>query len=141
MGRVSRKVEREPDGSWVIAPDHLERAAAYEMARAKDRPVIVETLSAQRLDKLVDVQAATWIDRELVADNPEPLRDAGFGREARDAMARRRQWLVAEGLAEKQDGGFTYRRGLIAGLQRREMSRGVGQIGRASGRERGGQYV
>src|SRR3546814_2594954 len=72
------------DGSWVIAPDHLERAAAYEMARAKDRQVIVETLSAQRLDKLVDVQAATWIDRELVADNPEPLRDAGFGREARD---------------------------------------------------------
>src|SRR3546814_5921461 len=64
MRRLSRNVEREPDGSWVIAPDHLERAAAYEMARAKDRPVIVETLSAQRLDKLVDVQAATWIDRE-----------------------------------------------------------------------------
>src|SRR3546814_4930143 len=54
MRRLSRNVEREPDGSWVIAPDHLERAAAYEMARAKDRPVIVETLSAQRLDKLVD---------------------------------------------------------------------------------------
>src|SRR3546814_10970064 len=95
MGRRSRKVGRGPDGSWVIAPDHLERAAAYEMARAKDRPVIVETLSAQRLDKLVDVQAATWIDRELVADNPEPLRDAGFGREARDALAGRRHWLVA----------------------------------------------
>src|SRR3546814_8899464 len=102
MRRLSRNVEREPDGSWVIAPDHLERAAAYEMARAKDRPVIVETLSAQRLDKLVDVQAATWIDRELVADNPEPLRDAGFGREARDAMARRRQWLVAEGLRSEE---------------------------------------
>src|SRR3546814_17540408 len=53
MRRLSRNVEREPDGSWVIAPDHLERAAAYEMARAKDRPVIVETLSAQRLDKQI----------------------------------------------------------------------------------------
>src|SRR3546814_19934812 len=90
MRRLSRNVEREPDGSWVIAPDHLERAAAYEMARANDRPVIVETLSAQRLDKLVDAQAATWIDRELVADNPEPLRDAGFGCAARDRPEERR---------------------------------------------------
>src|SRR3546814_16660120 len=43
-------------------------------------------------------------------------------------MARRRQWLVAEGLAEKQDGGFTYRRGMIAALQRRELSRVAGQL-------------
>src|SRR3546814_12987167 len=100
------------------------------MARAKDRPVIVETLSAQRLDKLVDVQAATWIDRELVADNPEPLRDAGFGREARDAMARRRQWLVAEGLAEKQEGGFTYRRGMTSEERR------IGKEGVSTGRYR-----
>ena len=128
MRRLSRNVEREPDGAWVIAPDHLERAAAYEAARAKDRPVTVETLSAQRLDRLVDVQAATWIDRELVADNPEPLRDAGFGQEASDAMARRRQWLVAEGFAEEQDGRFTYRRGMLAALQRRELLRVAGQL-------------
>ncbi|RQW40614.1 relaxase/mobilization nuclease RlxS [Novosphingobium sp. LASN5T] len=128
MRRLSRNVECEPDGTWVIAPDHLERAAAYEVARAKDRPVTVETLSAQRLDRLVNVQAATWIDRELVADIPEPLRDAGFGYDVRDAMARRRQWLVAEGFAEEQDGRFTYGRGMLAALQRRELLRVAGQL-------------
>src|SRR3546814_19206576 len=60
MRRLSRNVEREPDGSWVIAPDYLERAAAYEMARAKDRPVIVETLYAKRPARRGAVQAASW---------------------------------------------------------------------------------
>jgi len=30
---------------------------------------------------------ATWLDRELVAPNSAPMRDAGFGREVRDAQA------------------------------------------------------
>src|SRR3546814_7233074 len=101
MRRLTRNIEREPDGTWVIAPDHLDRAAAYETARAKDRPVTIDMLSPQPLDKLVGAEAATWLDRELVAVSPEPLRDAGFGHDARAAQ----------------------------------------EIGRASCRERGCQYV
>ncbi len=50
--RLTGSVEREPDGTWVIAPDHLDRAAAYETARTKERPVAVDILSAQPLDQL-----------------------------------------------------------------------------------------
>lgn len=123
MRRLTRNVERDPDGSWVIAPDHLDRAAAYEIARAKDRPVTVETLSPLPLEKLVDADAATWLDRELVSSSPELVRDAGFGHDVREAQARRRQWLVAEGLAEERAGQFSYRSGMISTLQRRELLR------------------
>jgi type IV secretory pathway VirD2 relaxase len=128
MRRLTRNVEREPDGSWMIAPDHLDRAAAYEAARAKDRPVVVETLSPVPLEKLVDAEAATWLDRELISAIPEPLRDAGFGMDAREAQARRRQWLVARGFADEQGGDVVYRPGMIAALQRRELLRVAGQL-------------
>jgi hypothetical protein len=128
MRRLTGGATREPDGSWIIAPDHLDRAAAFEARRAKDRPVIVETLSAQPLEKLVGAEAATWLDRELVALDPEPLRDAGFGQEARHALAQRRQWLLEEGLAVDRDGTTTYRPGMIDALRRRELLRVAGQL-------------
>src|SRR3546814_6001752 len=79
--RVTGGVEREPDGTWVIAPDHLERAAAFERRQAQATPVVVHTLSSLPLERQVGAEGATWLDRELVAATPEPLRDAGVGRE------------------------------------------------------------
>lgn len=133
MRRLTGGVTREADGTWIIAPDHLDRAAAYETVRAKDRPVAVETFSPQPLEKLIDAEAATWLDRELVAADPAPLRDAGFGHDARDAQARRRQWLVAQGFAEEADGRTTYRVGMIEALQRRELLRVGAQLSRELG--------
>ena len=128
MRRLTRNVEREPDGTWIIAPDHLDRAAAYEATRAKDRPVAVDMLSSQPLEKLVDADAATWLDRELASVSPEPLRDAGFGHDARVAQTQRRQWLIAEQLAQEQNGRTVYRTDMIAALQRRELLRVAGQL-------------
>lgn len=133
MRRLTGAVAREADGHWLIAPDHLERAAAYEAARARDRPVEVTTLSAQPLEVLAAAEAATWLDRELLADAPEPLRDAGFGREVREAQAQRRQWLVGQGLAEDFGGVTAYRADLLAVLCRRELLRVAAQLGRELG--------
>lgn len=128
MRRTAGIVEREPSGRWIVAPDHLDRVAAYEAARLRDRPVAITMLSAQPLDGLVDAEAATWIDRELVSAAPVPIRDAGFGHDLRDAQARRRQWLVAQGFAEEAGGGATFQNGMIAALQRRELLRVAGQL-------------
>ena len=121
-------VIREPSGRWTIAPDHLGRVDNWERAKLRDRPVTVAILSAQALDRLVDADAATWLDREAVAIVPEQLRDAGFGRDVADAQARRRQWLIGQGFAAETDGAVTYRTGLIATLQRREVSKVAGQL-------------
>lgn len=121
--RTTGDVTREADGSWIIAADHLDLAKAYEIARGKDRPVAVETLSDQPLDRLVEVDAATWLDHELVDPDVLPLRNAGFGRDAGDMLARRRQWLVAQRLAMVSDGRFVPTPNMIEALRQREIAR------------------
>jgi hypothetical protein len=126
--RVTGGVEREPDGTWVISPDHLERAAAFERRLARASPVEVQTLSSLPLERQVGAEGATWLDRELVAESPEPLRDEGFGRDVRAAQARRRQWLIAQGLAREEQDRIVYRANLLDILRRRELARVAGQL-------------
>ncbi|WP_448140409.1 DUF3363 domain-containing protein [Sphingopyxis fribergensis] len=134
MRRLARSVERHPDGTWTIAADHLERAADYEKLRARDAPVVVDTLSAVPLEQLGGADAATWLDRELAAANPVSLRDAGFGKEVRAAQAARRQWLIAEGLATGNGEGAVCRRDMLATLERRELVRAAAQLASDMGR-------
>ncbi len=128
MRRAMHSVERDVEGGWIIAPDHLDKVEAFEARQLRDRPVIVETLSAASLDQLPAADAATWLDREMVADDPLLLRDAGFGREVQAAQSARRQWLVAEGLADERNGRITYRRNLLDTLRRRELLRVADQL-------------
>lgn len=128
MRRIMRSVEREPDGAWIIASDHLDKAAAFEARQLRDRPVTVETLSHVSIERLAGVQAPTWLDRELMSGAPASARDAGFGREVRAAQAARRQWLIAEGLAEERGVETVYRPGMLAALGRRELLRLAGQL-------------
>ena len=121
MRKVMRNVEREPDGRWVIAPDHYECAAAFEARLAADRPVRIELLSSVPLNKQTTLTAATWLDRQLTSAEPVPLRDAGFGREVRAARAARQAWLINEGLAQDVDGRTAYRPEMLPALQRREL--------------------
>jgi type IV secretory pathway VirD2 relaxase len=133
MRRLSSSVTREPSGQWIIAEDHLDRAAAHEARLLRDRPVAVDILSSRPLAALIEADAATWLDRELVAGAPVVLRDAGFGADVRAALDRRRQWLIASDLADEQDGVVRYRQGLLAVLQRRELLRVVGELSEETG--------
>lgn len=126
--RATGGVAREPDGAWIIAPDHLDRVVEYERSLARAAPVIVEKLSHLTLDQQVGTDGATWLDRELVSDHPEPSRDSGFGRELREAQARRQQWLIAEGLAHEEQDRIVYRANMLATLRRRELARVAGQL-------------
>ena len=123
MRRAGAGVEREPDGTWTIPEDHVDRVAAYEARRHRDRPVEVETLSTRPLDELREADAATWIDRELASQSPLPIRDAGFGRDVRAAMAGRQQWLVEQRLADINGDRVRLRANAIMMLQRRELLR------------------
>lgn len=123
MRRAMGSVEREADGTWLIAPDHIVRAAAFEAHRVGATPVIVDTLCAIPIGRQIGADGMTWLDRQLVSGDPEPLRDAGFGREAREALGRRRQWLIEQDLAREEQGRVVYRANLLAVLRRRELAR------------------
>jgi hypothetical protein len=128
MRKATGNVEREADGTWIIAPDHLERAAVFEAQRARAAPVVVEMLSPITIERQVGTDGATWLDRELIADRAEPLRDAGFGRDVREALARRRQWLIEQDLARDEQGRIVYRANLLVVLRRRELNRVAGRF-------------
>jgi Protein of unknown function (DUF3363) len=80
---------------------------------------------------------ATWLDRELVAYTPVIMRDAGFGREVRETLARRRQWLIEQDLARVEQDRIVYRANLIGLLRRRELA----HVGARLSDELGLRYV
>jgi type IV secretory pathway VirD2 relaxase len=129
MRRAGSGVERAADGSWTIAPDHLERVADYEAKLTKDRPVAVTVLSSLPLDQQQKFNGATWLDQELRSDAPAPVYNAGFGKEMKTALAQRRQWLMAQGLGDKGELGlWKPAPKMLNQLRRRELLRVAGQL-------------
>lgn len=121
MRRATGGAEREPDGAWIVAADHIDRASAYEARLHRDCPVEVEVLSPAPLRDLVHADAATWLDRELQVAAPTPVRDAGYGRDVRQALAQRSQWLVEAELAERDGQQVRLLPQALATLERREL--------------------
>src|SRR3546814_13565586 len=56
------------------------------------------------------------------------MRDTGFGREVRQALARRRQWLIEQQLARQEEDRVVYRANMLGLLRRRELTRVAGQL-------------
>ena len=113
-------VERLNENAWGIPRDYLERAQAHDTKR--NPQLGVRVLSALNLDAQVTANGATWLDRELVAPEPTPIRDTGFGRDAQKALVRRQQWLIEQGLARQDGDSIAYRANLLATLARRELA-------------------
>jgi type IV secretory pathway VirD2 relaxase len=122
--RSTRGVERELDGTWRIAADHVERALEYERRRAAREPVQIRPLAAMALEQMPVHDGITWLDEDgSLADAHGP--GGSFGSKVADAMRRRQQWLVEQGLADKPD--------RLDILRRRELQRIVGQLSRELG--------
>ena len=126
--RLANVVEREPDGSWRIPSDFLKAVEALERAQSRGVPVTVDVVSTVPVQKLIQAEAETWLDRQLVGDAPASVRDAGFGREVRGALVQRRQWLIEQGLAEERQDQVVYRANVLAILRRRELTRVAVQV-------------
>lgn len=126
--RATGGVEREPDGTWIIAPDHLDRVSAYEEQRARRQPVLAETLSPVPLHRQIEAEAPTWLDRQIAGEDRSAPADYGFGREVRDALTLRRQWLLQQDLATMEAEGVVARATMLATLRRRELNRIAGQL-------------
>ncbi len=133
LRRCGLPVEREPDGSWVIAPDHLEQVEAHERRLRARMPIAVAMLSAEPLDVLPGRDGATWLDREIAAEEPVKL-GRRFGAEVRKAIDRRLQWLAAQRLVDLEGEEYRYRSDLVDQLERRELRAEAARIGRESGR-------
>ncbi len=134
MRRGRAGPEHLADGSWSIPDDHLARAEAFAQRQQRDRPVALSILSSREVGDLATVEAPTWLDRQLANGATDPVRDAGFGREVRAALAARRQWLVEQQLASGEEREFRLARGALDELGRRELREAGERLSRQLGK-------
>lgn len=126
-------VERVDADHWRVPKDLAQRGQAYDAAR-DGADIRVAILSPTPLDQQVRHDGATWLDRELLARQPTPLAEEGFGQAVQDALQRRRQELVRAGyLTDLGAGGVRAPKDLIQRLEAVEVER----VGKALAAERG----
>ncbi|MBB2156590.1 DUF3363 domain-containing protein [Gluconacetobacter diazotrophicus] len=101
---------------------------------AKGRPrVALAVRSDLTLEQQIEAQGATWLDRQAVTKEPPELA-GGFGAEVRDAMHRRADHLVQEGLAQREGERVRFERGLLSTLREREVRAAGEKLARQEGR-------
>jgi type IV secretory pathway VirD2 relaxase len=126
--RATGAVEREPDGTWTIAPDHLNRVREYERRLSQLRPVAIEILSTLPIERQIGAEGATWLDRQLIGGVDHGRAAHGFGRDVYQALVRRQQWLIEQGLMQRDGSDVLFRKDLLTVLERRELRQAGDQL-------------
>lgn len=101
-------------------------------ASGRDR-IALAVRSDFAIERQVTATGATWLDRQLIAREPAPLGTTGFAAEVRDALSRRTEQLVNQGLARHQEGRFLYARDLLTILRRRELADAADRLAAETG--------
>ena len=113
-------VERMSDGVWAIPSNLLQRVR--QQGAQKEARHAVELRSHLPLEKQIQAVGSTWLDRALVVSGlPQPVAQ-GFGAQVQEAMPRRVDFLVGEGLAERRGQRVVLARNLLATLRDRELA-------------------
>lgn len=114
-------VVRQPDGSWIVPPDYTDQALEHEKRAAGVAPVRIQVLALQTLDQEATAHAPSWLDRQLRGEPPIEIAKHGYGAEVRQAMVRRQQWLIEQGMAEQRGDKVLYRSDMDERLRRAEI--------------------
>lgn len=123
-------VERLTDGVWQVPADLPEQGRQHDARRLGD--VAVELRTPLHLEQQVRAVGATWLDQQLISGNRE-LVDKGFGKEVREALQQRTDFLVEQGLAERQGQRAVIARNLLATLRGRELAATAREISAQTG--------
>lgn len=97
IGRI--RPESLPGKGMIVS---LEAAEQETGKRAQTR---LRVLSYLNLEKLVTIDGATWLDRELTSKSPAAVSNQGFGTDVKSAFRNRLQWLTERGMVEPTPGG------------------------------------
>ncbi|WP_413991216.1 relaxase/mobilization nuclease domain-containing protein [Labrys okinawensis] len=132
------------DAAGDSAPGSIVELRKFDDAQGRRR-VALAVRSDLSIENQVTASGATWLDRQAVARDPVALGQAGFGAEVRDAMERRAEQLIEQGLAERQTRGIVFSQGLIGTLRRREVEtlgeRLAAETGQPFNQAAAGEYV
>jgi len=104
---------------------------AYDDASGRKR-LSLATRSDLSIEAQVSASGATWIDRQLLAEE-SPLSAGVFGSEVREAMGRRVDYLIEGGLARRQGQRVIFARDLLNTLRRRDLDDAVAKLSTETG--------
>lgn len=90
------------------------------------------TRSDLPLEAQVDADGATWLDRQALARHPLQT-GGGFGAEMREALERRVDYLVDQGLARRGAGQIVFEPDLLGALRRRDLAAAAAKLSQATG--------
>jgi hypothetical protein len=141
LRRRGVEVERRPDGSWVVPPEHADQVLEQDKRAARAAPVRVQLLAVRALDQEVTAYAPSWLDRQLRGEDPLDIAKHGYGAEVRQAMVRRQQWLVQQGLAEQRGDHVLYRGDMDQRLRRAEVRTVAARLSKELGLDFSGEPV
>jgi type IV secretory pathway VirD2 relaxase len=133
MRRQAELVERHADGAWTIPSGHAERGLAFDRSQGRHGES-VSLLSPVKLERLIHAEARTWLDQQLTAERPAVKIDQGFGHETREALQRRRQWLLEQDLAKVEAGRVVYSAKMLDELAGRELARAARELAAGLGK-------
>lgn len=126
-------VERQTEGIWKVPQDLPERGRKYDAQRLGGG-VSVELKSHLPIERQARVIGATWLDQQLIGGGKR-LGGMGFGSEVKDALQKRGDFLVEQGLAEKRGQRVLLARNLLATLRNRELAQVAQNIATETGLE------
>jgi hypothetical protein len=93
----------------------------------------ITTLSPISVEKQATLDAPTWLDKELAAQEPLKLAAHGFGKDLSRALYLRQQWLVDQHLADIDSERLRLRPGTTDALRQREIRTLAGQLSNEMG--------
>lgn len=123
-------VERLSDNLWQIPVDLPERGRQYDAQRAGS--VAVELKSHLPVERQIRAIGATWLDQQLIGGG-QGISDSGFGKDVREALKQRADFLVEHGLAEKRGQRVVLVRNLLAKLRSRNLEQAAQRIAAETG--------
>jgi type IV secretory pathway VirD2 relaxase len=132
------------DAAGDSAPGSIVELRKFDDTQGRRR-VALAVRSDLTIERQITASGATWLDRQAIAREPVALGGSGFGAEVREALDRRAEHLIAQGLAERQSRGVSFGRNLIETLRRRELDalgeKLAAESGRTLTRASTGEYV
>lgn len=114
-------------------PGAIVETRAYEDTKGHAR-LTLAVRSDLEIEAQVTARGATWLDRRML-DEETPVSNAGFGAEVAQAMERRTDYLVAEGMAQRAGNRVIFAQDMLAKLRTRELDETAAKIAAQIGRE------
>lgn len=108
------------DATGDSLPGSIVELRSYLDGRG-ERRVALAVRSDFDLASQITAPGCTWLDRQAVSREPVCLSDGGFGADVRQALDRRAEHLIEQGLAERQGQRIVFASNLVETLRRREL--------------------